>query len=70
MFHASMSNQCEVVSTTARQRHEEIRRVIAEGLDRDQSLPAFGASESSTIGCSFGSHGDSRASRDAGASWS
>lgn len=67
MFHSNMSAHCDVVETTARVRHENIRRVIAKGLDSAWSLPEFGANDNSAGGSSSGTDDDGGISRSAGA---
>lgn len=52
-----MSERFNVVETTDRGRHEDIRLFIAEGLDRAVSLPEFGANDSFELIGSSGTSG-------------
>lgn len=52
-----MCEQCDVVMTYTSQRHEEIHRAIAEGLDQARSLPEVGGSTYSRTGPSSSGDG-------------
>lgn len=54
----NLSKHSYVIETMAPARHEDIRRVIAEGLDRPRSLPELGATNNSVVGDSSGTSGD------------
>lgn len=60
-----MSNLCDVLANMARQRLEDICWISAEVLSFSQSLPEFGANDSSAFGGSSGSsnHGNASAVR-------
>lgn len=66
VLRSNISEDCGVIVTTARVRHEDIRQVIAESLDRTRNLPKFGANDNSAGGSSSGTSDDDGNSGDAG----
>lgn len=58
LFCSNTSKQYGFIETTAHGRHEDIRRVITEGLDRARSLLEFGTNGNSEVGGSSVTRGD------------
>lgn len=68
VYRTKISKHYGVIKTTRRARHEDIIRVIAEGLYCDWSLPQCRAHDSSAAGGSSGTSSDGRSSSAAGTS--
>lgn len=68
VFLTHTSKNCGAIQSTAHARHEDISRVIVEGMNRARSPPQFGPNDSSVVRCFLGTRGDNENSIGVGSS--